>query len=301
MNLTLATRASRLALWQANFVKEQLLQQHPALQIELLPITSEGDKILDKPLDKIGGKGLFIKALEQALQSGAADFAVHSMKDVPNEIPDDLTIAAITERADPRDVFLSVNYAHFSDLPQQATVGTCSVRRRAQLLALRPDLTILDLRGNVDTRLKKLLQGDYDAIILASAGLARLDLAEHIKGYFSFEQMLPSVAQGALGIECRRKDTQLIALLQSLNHFNTAQCVQAERAFTAHLQGDCHSPVGVHAQMSNQEIYLQGVVASRDGKKILRGEMRGTHPQELGVNLGEELLRQGAKKILEVY
>jgi hydroxymethylbilane synthase len=298
MKLTIATRASKLALWQANYVKQLLLKQHPDLDIHLLEITTTGDKEQSRPLAEIGGKGLFIKELEQALLEGRADLAVHSMKDVPNDLHPELHIAAICEREDARDVFLSNDYVQLTDLPKGAHLGTSSVRRRAQLLALRPDLHITDLRGNVDTRLNKLLRREYDAIVLAAAGLKRLGLQAHIKEYFSFEKLLPSVAQGALGIETKKNNAKIAELLSSIDHHPTRLCIEAERLFTHHLQGDCYSPIGVVAQMQEKKIHLQGLVISHDGKIILRDEICGTISSDVGKQLAERLLKKGAKEIL---
>lgn len=299
MKLTIATRASKLAVWQANFIRQQLLQYYPDLQIELLMVSTTGDRIQHQTLAHIGGKGLFIKELENALLDGRADLAVHSMKDVPNEIPSALVMAAICERADPRDALLATRHKHFKDLPIGALVGTASVRRRAQLLALRPDLNVADLRGNVDTRINKLLQGNYAAIVLAAAGLERLGLQHHVTEYFNFEQLLPSVAQGALGIECRLKDQKIIELLQILVHDFTHICITNERAFTQRLQVDCFSPVAVYAHIQARQLSIQGLVASLDGTSIIRGMLQGELTDNLGVQLAEQLLMKGAKMILK--
>jgi hydroxymethylbilane synthase len=283
--LTIATRASALALWQANFIKDALLKSAPTLEVQLLALSTKGDEVQDKPLSAIGGKGLFIKELEAAIFDGRADFAVHSMKDVPNNLAPGLVIAAISERDDPRDAFVSPLY------------GTCSVRRRAQLLALRPDLKVEDCRGNVDTRIRKVLNKEYDAVIMAAAGLKRLSLEIYIKEYFALEIMLPSVSQGAIGLECRLENSELIALLKQINHLATEQCIQQERAFTQALGADCSSPVAVYAQLKNNKIHLKGLVASLDGQLILQGEMEGNISEPLGEKLALQLLDRGARAL----
>jgi hydroxymethylbilane synthase len=297
-SLIIATRASKLALWQAHFVRQALLAIAPHLDIHLLEITTQADKTLDRSLAQIGGKGLFIKELEAAIVEGRADLAVHSMKDVPNDLADGLMMGAICEREDPRDVFLSHQYSTWQDLPQNAILGTCSVRRTAQMLHLRPDLQIQVLRGNVDTRLRKL--DHYDGIILAAAGLKRLSLESHIKQYFDFKTLLPSVAQGAIGIQCKAADQDLINLLARINHASTALCINTERAFTKQLSGDCDSPIAVYAEIRDNELYIEGLVASLDGKIILRDHLQGELKRNLGVELAECLIEKGAKKILEL-
>ncbi len=292
--LTIATRESPLAVWQANYVKQQLLQYYPRWQINLLGITTKGDQIQDRPLAAIGGKGLFLKELQQALLDKRADLAVHSMKDVPNETVAGLTIAAICERGDVRDVLVSPKYLTLAELPLGARLGTCSVRRSAQCLSRRPDLSICDLRGNVNTRLTKLAAGEYDAIVLAAAGLQRLHLADHISQYFTLQEMLPSVAQGALGVECRSDDEELIQQLQVVNHADTQLCVLAERAFTERLGGNCHSPIGVYAQLSAQGMEIEGIVISSDGKQAIRETLSGAATSQLGVMLAEQCLQAGA-------
>ena len=245
--LKIATRQSPLALWQANYVKDRLQQQYPDLTVELVPMVTKGDVILDSPLAKIGGKGLFVKELENALLNKEADIAVHSMKDVPMQFPEGLGLAVICQREDPRDAFVSHSYRTFTELPQGAVVGTSSLRRQCQLKALRPDLDIRSLRGNVGTRLSKLDNGDYDAIILASAGLIRLGLADRIASFIDIEQSLPAAGQGAVGIECRTDDVQVQALLAPLADAETTYCVRAERAMNNHLQGGCQVPIGGYA------------------------------------------------------
>ena len=281
--LRLATRGSKLALWQARFVQQQLTERYPDLNVELCVITTTGDRITDRPLADIGGKGLFIKELEHALLNNEADIAVHSMKDVPPEIPDAFTLAAILERDDVRDALVSRNNLTLQQLPQGATVGTSSVRRTAQLLHHRPDLLIAPLRGNMDTRLNKLDNGDYDAIVLAAAGLKRLGRADRISEYFAIETMLPSVAQGAIGIECRAEDAEIIALLQPLQHAETALCVHTERTVVRGLNGNCHSPIGVYARIESDTIKLNALVASMDGREIIRSNVIGA------VNAGEKI------------
>jgi hydroxymethylbilane synthase len=295
--LTIATRSSALALWQTHFIQSTLLKKDPSLTIELLTLSTQGDQIQDKPLSAIGGKGLFIKELEAAVLDGRADVAVHSMKDVPNDLAPGLCIAAIAERGDPRDALVSVHYDSLKALPTGARVGTCSVRRQAQLLHLRPDLKVESLRGNVDTRVRKIVAGEYDAVVMAAAGLKRLSLEAHIKEYFEFDTMLPSVSQGAIGIECREEDLDLIALLKQINHQATEQCIQQERAFTKTLGADCASPVGVHAILQNNRIHLQGLVANLDGQLVLRGEMTGETSEAVGEKLALQLLKQGARDL----
>ncbi|MFM4826455.1 hydroxymethylbilane synthase [Aeromonas bivalvium] len=302
--LRIATRKSPLALWQANFVKERLEALHPQLVVELLPMSTQGDKILDTPLAKVGGKGLFVKELETAMLEGRADIAVHSMKDVPVEFPAGLGLRTICEREDPRDAFVSNRFANVSDLPQGAVVGTSSLRRQCQLRAARPDLVIRDLRGNVNTRLAKLDAGNYDAIILAAAGLLRLEMAERIRAFIEPEQSLPANGQGAIGIECRDDDHELHALLAPLEHAETRARVLTERAMNRALQGGCQVPIGAYALVQEDEIWLRGLVGQPDGSRVLRDEIRGPLAQgeALGLQLAERLLAAGADQILaEVY
>lgn len=297
--LRIATRKSPLALWQAEYVKASLLKHHPQLTIELVTFTTQGDKILDTPLAKIGGKGLFVKELEQAMLAGDADLAVHSMKDVPMECPEGLAITTICEREDPTDAFVSNRFASLQELPLGAIVGTSSLRRQCQLRALRPDLEIRDLRGNVGTRLGRLDNGEYDAIILASAGLKRLGLQQRIAQ--SLTQLLPAVGQGAVGIEARSNDTELLALLAPLHHLPTALCVQAERAMNRRLQGGCQVPIAGFATLDNQHLILNALVGSLDGQSVLRYQAQTTDLstiEQLGENVADGLLAQGADKIL---
>jgi len=300
----IATRKSALALWQAEYVKAQLEHFHPELVVELVPMSTKGDKILDTPLAKIGGKGLFVKELEQAMLEGRADIAVHSMKDVPVDFPEGLMLHTICEREDPRDAFVSNQYQQLAQLPAGAVVGTSSLRRQCQIREMRPDLQIKDLRGNVNTRLAKLDAGEFDAIILAAAGLIRLEMAERIASYISVEQSLPANGQGAVGIECRSDDTRVQDLLAPLEHAPTRARVMAERAMNRRLEGGCQVPIGAYAQLQGDQIYLRGLVGAVDGSTILRAETTGPMQQAeaLGVKLADSLLEQGADKILaEVY
>lgn len=299
--IRIATRQSALALWQADYVKARLEAAHPGLRVTLLPMTSRGDKVLDAPLAKIGGKGLFVKELENALLDGSADIAVHSMKDVPMEFPAGLGLYAICEREDPRDAFVSNRYQGLAELPQGSVVGTSSLRRQAQLLALRPDLEIRFLRGNVNTRLAKLDADDYDAIILAAAGLIRLGFAERIREYLTVEDSLPAGGQGAVGIECRTDDAEVHTLLEPLHHFDTERRVAAERALNRRLNGGCQVPIACYAVQEGELLWLRGLVGQPDGGLLLRAEARGplNDPAGLGVTVAEDLLAQGAQGILD--
>ncbi len=300
--IRIATRGSELALWQTNNVKQQLESLHQDLVVELVILKTQGDKILDVPLAKVGGKGLFVKELESAMLEGQADIAVHSMKDVPMEFPEGLGLAVICEREDPSDAFVSNSHATLDDLPHNAVVGTSSLRRQCHIKALRPDVEIRFLRGNVNTRLRKLDEGQYDAIILASAGLIRLGMSERIASGLSVEQSLPAVGQGAVGIECRTDDTETLSLLRPLHHTNTAWCVGAERAMNKALQGGCQVPIAGHAILeANRQIYLRGIVADPFGDTVLKAEGRAafTSAEQLGMAIGRDLLAQGADRILE--
>lgn len=302
--IRIATRHSPLAMWQANFVKAELLKYHPNLIVELLPMKTKGDKILDTPLAKVGGKGLFVKELEVAMLEGRADIAVHSMKDVPVDFPQGLGLSVICKREDPRDAFVSNLYQSIETLPQGAVVGTSSLRRQCQIRALRPDLKVKDLRGNVNTRLAKLDDGLYDAIILAAAGLLRLQMPERIASYIEPETTLPAVGQGAVGIECRLDDQQTIALLKPLEDAPTRVRVTAERAMNLALQGGCQVPIGSFALLQGDQLFLRGLVGSVDGKEIIRKEITGHQDQaeQLGLTVAKQLLASGAKEILaEVY
>lgn len=302
--LRIATRQSPLALWQAHYVQQRLMACHPGLRVELVPMVTKGDVILDTPLAKVGGKGLFVKELELAMLSDRADIAVHSMKDVPIEFPEGLGLVTICEREDPLDAFVSNQYDSVDALPQGAVVGTSSLRRQCQLSARRPDLIIRSLRGNVGTRLGKLDAGEYDAIILAVAGLKRLGLGDRIRHAMPAEESLPAVGQGAVGIECRLDDAQAIALLSALNDEETAVRVKAERAMNTRLEGGCQVPIGSFALLQGDELWLRGLVGSPDGKVMVRGERRGPkeEAEKMGISLAEELLDNGAREILkEVY
>lgn len=299
--LKIATRQSPLALWQAEYIRARLQELHPDLTVELVKFVTQGDKILDTPLAKIGGKGLFVKELEAALLDGRADLAVHSMKDVPMALPEGLTLAVICEREDPLDAFVSNQFEKFADLPQGAKVGTSSLRRKSQILKQRPDLQIIDLRGNVGTRLGKLDDGQYDAIILASAGLKRLGLSERIRHCLTPDISLPAVGQGALGLECRAADSEVLALIQPLLHEETDVCVRAERAFNAYLEGGCQVPIAGYATLQNGQIHIEGRVGSADGQTLLRAELtdEASNAQQLGENLARNLLDQGAGELLK--
>ncbi|MEQ1451490.1 hydroxymethylbilane synthase [Acinetobacter seifertii] len=299
--LKIATRQSPLALWQAEHIRARLQELHPDLTVELVKFVTQGDKILDTPLAKIGGKGLFVKELEAALLDGRADLAVHSMKDVPMALPEGLTLAVICEREDPLDAFVSNNFEKFADLPQGARVGTSSLRRKSQILKQRPDLQIIDLRGNVGTRLGKLDDGQYDAIILASAGLKRLGLENRIRHTIEPNVSLPAVGQGALGLECRADDQDVLALIQPLLHIETDVCVRAERAFNAYLEGGCQVPIAGYATLQDGKIHIEGRVGSPDGQTLLRAEMtdEAHNAQQLGENLARNLLEQGAGDLLK--
>jgi hydroxymethylbilane synthase len=298
--IKIATRKSALAMWQANYVKNQLEHFHPKIRVILVPMSTQGDRILDTPLAKIGGKGLFIKELEVAMQDGHADLAVHSMKDVPVLFPEEFGLHAICPRENPYDAFVSNTYACIADLPHGAVVGTSSLRRQSQIRAIRPDLVIKDLRGNVNTRLGKLDAKQYDAIILAAAGLIRLNMRHRIAEQIAPEICLPAVGQGAVGIECCNDDAELIELLSSLNDQETAWRVRAERAVNARLEGGCQVPIGSFAELAGETIILRGLVASPDGSTILRARHIGDieHPEQVGIAVAEDLIAQGAADIL---
>lgn len=302
--LRIATRKSPLALWQAHYVSDMLKHHHPELKIELVTMTTQGDKILDTPLAKVGGKGLFVKELETGMLEGRADIAVHSMKDVPVEFPTGLHLAVICEREDPRDAFVSNTCSSLEELPEGARLGTSSLRRQSQISALRPDLKISDLRGNVNTRLKKLDNGEYDAIILAAAGLKRLKFEDRITQFIGTDVCLPAIGQGAVGIECRTDDARVHNLIAPLNDNKTQIRVLAERAMNQRLQGGCQVPIAGYAEFEHGLIMLRGLVGQVDGQKIIRGDIAGPaeNAEELGVVLAEDLLSRGADKILnELY
>ncbi|MCL4536199.1 MAG: hydroxymethylbilane synthase [Nitrospirae bacterium] len=320
--IVIGTRGSKLALWQAEWIKSELQKLNPDLEIELNKIKTTGDKILDVPLAKVGGKGLFVKEIEEALLKGTADIAVHSMKDVPTDFPEGLHLAVITKREDPRDAFLSrisnfkFQISNFRELPHGATIGTSSLRRSCQLLSIRPDLKIEQLRGNLDTRLRKLDEGQFDAIILAAAGVKRLGWSERITEILPPEISLPAIGQGAVGIECRVDDEFINNLISQLNHNETSVCVRAERAFLKKLEGGCQVPIAAYARLlpphppltkGGQEggfLVMDGLVGSVSGDRIIKGRIEGTpnDAENLGIRLAEELLSRGAKEILdEVY
>ena len=325
--VVIATRGSKLALWQAHWIKSTIERDNPDILVELNKIKTTGDKILDVPLAKVGGKGLFVKEIEEALLSGSADLAVHSMKDVPTDLPEGLHLPAICKREDPRDVFVSqINnnkflIPDFSKLHDGATVGTSSLRRMCQLLHVRPDLNISQLRGNLDTRIRKLDEGQFDAVIVAAAGMKRLGMSGRITEFISADICLPAIAQGAVGIECREEDEFINSLLRSLNHRETSICVSAERAFLKRLEGGCQVPIAAHARLVNQgsgsteqgvgqkhedqsSIIIDGLVGSESGETIIRNSMEGKteEAESLGIRLAEDLISKGAGKILaEVY
>ncbi len=298
--LRIATRKSALALWQAEFVKAELEAAHPGLTVTLVPMVSRGDQLLDSPLAKIGGKGLFVKELQNALMSKTADIAVHSMKDVPMEFPEGLGLYCVCEREDPRDAFVSNNYASLEDLPQGSIVGTSSLRRQAQILAQRPDLVVNFLRGNVNTRLAKMDAGEYDAIILAAAGLLRLGFSDRIRNSMDVSTSLPSGGQGAVGIECRSDDTAIHALLKPLHHADTTYRVTAERALNKHLNGGCQVPIACYAVLEGEQLWLRGFVGQPDASVLLYAEQRAhkDDAEALGIAVAEDLLAQGAGEIL---
>ena len=298
--IIIASRESLLAMWQAKFIQKRLGELYPQTEVSILGMTTRGDQILDQSLAKIGGKGLFIKELEQALEDGRADIAVHSMKDMPMNVPEGFKLAAITEREDPRDAFVSIHYSGLDALPEGSVVGTSSLRRESQLRAQFPHLEVHPLRGNVQTRLRKLDEGQYAAIILAAAGLKRLGLSDRIAALLSPEQSLPAVGQGALGIECRADRTDLVALMQPLHHQETAYCVEAERALSRVLGGSCQVPLGAFAEINNGTLQLRGFVAQPDGKRIVSDALNGK--PETGITMGQQLaqklITKGAGEIL---
>jgi hydroxymethylbilane synthase len=302
--IRIGTRSSALALWQAEWVKSELEKKYAGLTVTLTKIKTTGDKILDVPLAKVGGKGLFVKEIEEAMLANEIDIAVHSMKDVPTFFPDGLHLSCITKREDPRDALLTRNKIRFNDLPKGANVGTSSLRRQAQLMSIRPDFVIHQLRGNVDTRLRKLKEGQYDAIILAAAGVKRLGLAENVTEYLDTDVSLPAIGQGALGIECRIADRELNDMISFFNHADSRVCVTGERALLRRLEGGCQVPIACYGEMKNGSLHLTGLVASVDGKRIIKDVISGSPEmaEKLGVTLAEALLSRGADVILrEVY
>lgn len=302
--IKIGTRGSALALWQAEWVKSELEKRYQGMTVTLTKIKTTGDKILDVPLAKVGGKGLFVKEIEEAMLANEIDIAVHSMKDVPTFFPDGLHLSCITKREDPRDALLTRNGVTFKELPKGANVGTSSLRRQAQLMNIRPDFVIHQLRGNVDTRLRKLKEGQFDAIILAAAGIKRLGLAENVTEYIDPEISLPAIGQGALGIECRVDDRELNDLIAFFNHDDSRTCVTGERALLRRLEGGCQVPIACYGRMKDGKLHLTGLVGSVDGKRIIKDTIEGAPDtaEKLGVTLAEKLLVQGADVILrEVY
>lgn len=299
-NLIIGTRQSLLALWQSNHIASLLRKQYPDCQVTLKKVVTKGDRILDVPLAQIGGKGLFTKEIETELLDGTVDLAVHSLKDMPTVLPEGLCLTAITTRANVGDAFVSNKYASFSELPQGAVLGTSSLRRKAQLLAVRPDLKIVDLRGNVDTRLRKLDEGQMDAIILAAAGLERLGHADRIREIIPTTVCLPAVGQGALAIECRSDNKEVRDMLAFLNDLPTKQATDAERAFLGLIEGGCQVPIGVHAEVENDNVKIEAVIASLNGSKVLRNNITGpaVNAAELGRKLGQQMLAEGGEQIL---
>ena len=300
----IGTRGSQLALYQANAIREEIIHRTPDLQVEIIKIKTTGDRIQDVPLAQVGGKGLFVKEIEEALLQGEIDLAVHSMKDVPVELPSGLHLAVITQREDPRDVLISRDGVCFQELPQRSTVGTSSLRRQAQLRRLRSDLRIEPLRGNLDTRLRKLAEGSVSAIVLAAAGVKRLGLTERITEYLDPSKSLPAIGQGALGLECRVDDERINTLLSPLNHAHSSWCVRVERSFLRRLEGGCQVPIAAYARLEGDGLMLEGLVASVDGKRLVRDRIRGhqTDGESMGIELAERLLSRGADQILkEIY
>ena len=300
-SVIIGTRGSKLALWQAHWVKSEIEKNHPELTVELSVIKTKGDKILDVPLAKVGGKGLFVKEIEDALLSGKIDLAIHSMKDVPAEIPEGLTIGAIPLRENPQDVILSRNNLKLMDLPKQAKVGTSSLRRSSQIRKIRPDLEILPLRGNIDTRLRKLDEGEFDAIVLAAAGVRRLGFADRISEYLPPEKVLPSVGQGALCIEIRLADPRIEAIVRTMDHSDTNTVVSGERAFLHRLEGGCQIPIAAHGKVDGKDFTMTGLVADLTGETIIKETLTGPREDSvaLGIALADRLLARGAKTILD--
>ena len=299
--LVIATRGSMLALWQANHIKDSIEQKHPGVEVELLKIKTTGDKILDVPLAQVGGKGLFVKEIEEALLEGRADLAVHSLKDVPTELPEGLGLSAITRREDARDALISHEDRTIMTLPQGARIGSSSLRRQCQLLKVRPDFNIISLRGNLDTRIKKVEAGEFDAIILAAAGMRRLGWQDRISEYISSDILLPAIAQGALGIETRDNDGETNEMISFLNHGESEAAVKAERALLKRLEGGCQVPIAAYGEIDGSTILLRGLVGSLDGKTLITDKMTGdfSEAESLGIALAESLLGKGAGEILE--
>jgi hydroxymethylbilane synthase len=300
MKLRIGTRASQLALWQANWVKSELEKKYPGMEVTLTKIKTIGDKILDVPLAQVGGKGLFVKEIEEALLRDEIDIAVHSMKDVPTDFPEGLGLYCITEREDPRDAVISRN-VRFADLPKGARIGTSALRRQAQLLKVRPDLEMCIIRGNVETRIRKLDDDKLDAVILAAAGLKRLGFTEKVAEYLDTELSIPAIGQGALGIECRLADPVITETIAFFNHADTAFAVRAERALLKRCEGGCQVPIAAHGTVKDGQLRLVGFIASVDGSRSVRGEISGLleHAEQLGIQLADQLLAEGGKAILE--
>ena len=298
--LRIGTRASQLALWQANWVKSELEKKYPGMEVTLTKIKTIGDKILDVPLAQVGGKGLFVKEIEEAMLRGEIDIAVHSMKDVPTEFPEGLGLHCITEREDPRDAVIS-RKVKFADLPQGAKIGTSALRRQAQLLKVRPDLQMVIIRGNVETRIRKLTDENLDAVILAAAGLKRLGFTEQVAEYLDTDLSIPAIGQGALGIECRLDDETITATIDFFNHPETAWAVRAERALLKRCEGGCQVPIAAHGTVSGDTLRLVGFIAAVDGSRSVHGELSGpvTECEQLGITLAEQLLVSGGRAILE--
>ena len=299
--LRIGTRSSKLAIAQSEWIKGEIIARHPDVQVELVMIKTKGDKILDSPLSKLGGKGLFIKEIEEALLRKEVDLAVHSIKDVPADLPEGLYLPVFPEREDPRDAFISINYNSIVDLPKGAKVGTGSLRRSSQLSNIRPDLDVISIRGNVDTRLRRLESGDLQAVILAAAGLKRLGLSDKIRQILPSDDFLPAIGQGSLGLEVRQDDNSIIDLLNFLNHKPTELTIKAERAFLRRLEGGCQIPIAGHGILEGDNILLKGMVSELDGSRVIRDEVKGPkdQPKELGSTLAEHLLASGADDILE--
>ncbi len=301
MKIRIGTRKSKLALWQANYVASQLKKHFPDIEVELVKITTKGDKILDVPLAKVGGKGLFVKEIEEAMLRNEIDIAVHSLKDVPTYFPEGLGLVAITEREDPRDAFLSVKYSSIEEMPKGAVLGTSSLRRKAQILEKRKDLVIKDLRGNVDTRIRKLEEGQYDGIILAYAGLKRLGLENKVKQIFEPDYMIPAVAQGFLGIEARLDDEETKRIVSVLNHRESELRAKAERAFLKTLEGGCQVPLAGYAEIIDGVLKITGFVSDLEGERVFKDTVEGKpeDAESLGETLANKLLEAGAKEVLE--
>ncbi len=301
MEIRIGTRGSKLALWQANWVKERIERRFPSVKCQLVKIRTKGDKIRDVALAKVGGKGLFVKEIEDALLRRQIDLAVHSMKDVPTDLPDPLHIGAITEREDPRDVMISDRWNRFTELPEGATVGTSSLRRQAQLLHVRPDLKMEVLRGNLDTRIKKLKKEGLDAVIVAASGVIRLGEQHRISEYLDYDLTLPPMGQGTFGIECRKEDQEINEILKTLNDPGVSEAVRAERAFLGRLEGGCQVPIAVYGELQDGALRLRGLIASVDGKELIKDEISGNpgEPESLGRRLAEKLLQSGGGVILK--